>query len=411
MSYDAASFFRGISARLSAARQSCSDSGTRRRVEDDDEPQQPVAPPPLSTISSSPVQPQPATCADRAVSATIAANALGTIVSLARSSGIPTYAPAAGDGVGSARLSVHSAQVSGAFMTQVQQGPGPLKRRGSALTGNPILCAGRDVVVGTNGISSDEGGVTEDKEGGNGSNSNTVSSSGSTESEKKLPLHDFVTRRKKIKNMPTNTSPVIAKNHPSLLPPKLPLHEGKKTLILDLDETLVHSSLVQQARHHDLVLNIPVGSGATTVYVAYRPFLRQFIDAIAEHFEVVVFTASVSRYCNAVMNAVDPGGVLGPLRLYREHCSILNGAYVKDLSLLGRDLNQMVIVDNSPVTYLFQQRNAIPIPSWFEDPNDMELKRLLPIVEALARAENVYDVLDDYNAVLQLKQEQMRGGE
>ncbi|ESL05424.1 hypothetical protein TRSC58_06929 [Trypanosoma rangeli SC58] len=410
MSYDAASFFRGISARLSAARQSCSDSGTRRRVEDEGEPQQPITPPPLSAISSSPLQPQPAMCVDRATDTTVAARALGTTVSLAGSSGIPAYAPATGDGVGSAGLSVQSVQISGAFMTQVQQGPGPLRRRGLGLTGNPVLYAGRDAVVGTNGISN-ESGATEGNEGGNGNNNNTVSSSGSTESEKKLPLHDFVTRRKKIKNMPTNTSPVIAKNHPSLLPPKLPLHNGKKTLILDLDETLVHSSLTYQPRHHDLVLSIPVNNTATTVYVAYRPFLRQFIEAIAEHFEVVVFTASVSRYCNPVMDAVDPDGILGPLRLYREHCSVLNGAFVKDLSLLGRDLNQMVIVDNSPVTYLFQQRNAIPIPSWFDDPNDTELRRLLPIIEALAKAENVYDVLDDYNAVLQLKQEQMRGGE
>ncbi|RNF27702.1 nuclear lim interactor-interacting factor-like protein [Trypanosoma conorhini] len=108
------------------------------------------------------------------------------------------------------------------------------------------------------------------------------------------------------------------------------------------------------------------------------------------------------------MDAVDPEGVLGSLRLYREHCSMLNGAFVKDLSLLGRDLDKTAILDNSPVTYLFQQRNAIPIPSWFDDPNDTELKRLLPILEALAKAGNVYDVLDDYNAVLQLKQEQMR---
>jgi RNA polymerase II subunit A small phosphatase-like protein len=89
-----------------------------------------------------------------------------------------------------------------------------------------------------------------------------------------------------------------------------------------------------------------------------------------------------------------------PYRLFREHCSFTNGAYVKDLSLLGRDLHRVIIADNSPVAYLFQPRNAIPVVSWFDDPRDNELKDMIPWLHRLAEAPDVYPVLDEYRARL-----------
>ena len=57
-------------------------------------------------------------------------------------------------------------------------------------------------------------------------------------------------------------------------------------------------------------------------------------------------------------------------RLSRDHCTFYQGMYVKDLAELGRDLRDVLIIDNSPTAYLFQPDNALPIISWYDDIND-----------------------------------------
>jgi TFIIF-interacting CTD phosphatase-like protein len=57
-------------------------------------------------------------------------------------------------------------------------------------------------------------------------------------------------------------------------------------------------------------------------------------------------------------------------KLFREHCTFYNNAFVKDLTQLGRSMKDVIIVDNSPVAYLFQPENAMPAVSWYDDPND-----------------------------------------
>ncbi|KAL7701635.1 NLI interacting factor-like phosphatase [Lotmaria passim] len=243
------------------------------------------------------------------------------------------------------------------------------------------------------------------------SSSNSYSGGGMGGSRQRVHATELVERARYIRNQPKNTSPIDASAHPSLLPEPLPLVRHKKCLILDVDETLVHSSYQSNARYD---VHLPIQLDRDTqvnVYVAFRPYLRHFLDVIAPLFEIVVFTASLSTYCDPLMNSIDSAGILGGLRLFREHCSVVGTTYVKDLSLLGRNLDQVAIIDNSPIAYLFQQRNAIPITSWFDDPNDEELLRLIPVLEALAEADTVYDVLDNYNALLQLQQLQEGNGE
>lgn len=57
-------------------------------------------------------------------------------------------------------------------------------------------------------------------------------------------------------------------------------------------------------------------------------------------------------------------------RLFREHCSFINGVFVKDLSTVGRELKDSIIIDNSPTSYMLQPECALPILSWYDDPKD-----------------------------------------
>ncbi|OLL27138.1 hypothetical protein NEOLI_000434 [Neolecta irregularis DAH-3] len=177
-----------------------------------------------------------------------------------------------------------------------------------------------------------------------------------------------------------------------LLKPLEPANQGKKCLVLDLDETLVHSSfkLIHQA---DFVVPVEIEGQYHNVYVIKRPGVDAFMKKMGELYEVVVFTASLSKYADPVLDMLDIHKVVHH-RLFRESCYNHHGNYVKDLSHLGRDLREVIIIDNSPASYVFHPANAVPISSWFNDPHDTELLDIIPFLEDLTKVNDVSAVLD-----------------
>ncbi|KAM0335433.1 hypothetical protein ACHAQA_000479 [Verticillium albo-atrum] len=193
----------------------------------------------------------------------------------------------------------------------------------------------------------------------------------------------------------------------SLLPPIAPEFKGKKCLVLDLDETLVHSSFKASALHAfsdpntsltpcqilhqaDFTIPVEIEGNYHNVYVIKRPGVDQFMKRVGELYEVVVFTASVSKYGDPLLDQLDIHKVVHH-RLFRESCYNHQGNYVKDLSQVGRDLKDTIIIDNSPTSYIFHPQHAVPISSWFSDAHDNELLDLIPVLEDLAGS-NVQDV-------------------
>ncbi|GAA5823890.1 hypothetical protein JCM11251_003333 [Rhodosporidiobolus azoricus] len=168
--------------------------------------------------------------------------------------------------------------------------------------------------------------------------------------------------------------------------------KGRKCLVLDLDETLVHSSfkMVHQA---DYVVPVEIENQFHNVYVIKRPGVDGFLKAMGEIYEVVVFTASLSKYADPVLDQLDVHRVVKH-RLFRESCYNNKGNYVKDLSQLGRPMEECIIIDNSPASYVFHPNNAVPISSWFNDPHDTELTDLVPFLTDLATTDDVRAVLD-----------------
>ncbi|KAL1242175.1 CTD small phosphatase-like protein [Trichinella spiralis] len=173
-----------------------------------------------------------------------------------------------------------------------------------------------------------------------------------------------------------------------LLPPVHPSDVNKKCLIVDLDETLVHSSF-KPVKNPDFVIPVEIDGVVHQVYVLKRPYVDEFLQQISANFECILFTASLAKYADPVADLLDRWGVFRS-RLFREACVFHKGNYVKDLNRLGRDLKHVLIVDNSPASYAFHPDNAVPVQSWFDDLHDTELLDLLPLLDKLATADNVY---------------------
>ncbi len=110
------------------------------------------------------------------------------------------------------------------------------------------------------------------------------------------------------------------------------------------------------------------------------------------HYEIVMFTASLSKYAEPLYAKLDPKKITATL-LYREHCTFYNGLFVKDMARLGRNLEDVIIIDNSPTSYMFQPENSFPCISWYEDKCDRELLEMIPILEKLAYVKDVRHIL------------------
>ena len=186
---------------------------------------------------------------------------------------------------------------------------------------------------------------------------------------------------------PTNICNKLNEKDEPLLPPKEKEFENKKTLILDLDETLVHSSFTPFEKN-DIILEVDFEGIMYNIYVLVRPFAKEFIINVSKYFEVVIFTASIPKYASPLLDILDKQKNIKH-RLYREQCTFINGLYIKDLKRLNRPLKDLIIVDNSPLAYAFNEENGLPIKTWYDDYSDNELQKILPLVIFLS---NVNDV-------------------
>ena len=204
----------------------------------------------------------------------------------------------------------------------------------------------------------------------------------------------------------------------------------KKILLIDLDETLIHSDfnleyLNDKKVKYDTIIKFKdTESDFEENYEDYydmrrkklkhelfneekeykvgvfiRKGAKEFLTEVSKYFVVGIFTASVKAYADAVIDYLDPNKNLIQFRLYRDNCINVNDKiFVKDLRIIkGIDIKDIILLDNSIYSFSAQINNGILVNSFFNDKNDIELYNVLGyLLNFLVKAEDVRVVNEQF---------------
>lgn len=171
----------------------------------------------------------------------------------------------------------------------------------------------------------------------------------------------------------------------------------KPVLIIDLDETLIHATMGR--KFGDNVFTIKSRTHGNVVFsVTIRPHAHEFLETVAQHYTLVLFTAAEQTYADECIKLLDPHKTLFTLKLYKRNCLSIDKKFnIKDLRMFRNiPMNEILILDNNPVCYLLQPANAIPVTSFYFDAEDAELMKLARILSIVAPMPDKQEVLKDY---------------
>ncbi|CAG9321761.1 unnamed protein product [Blepharisma stoltei] len=157
-------------------------------------------------------------------------------------------------------------------------------------------------------------------------------------------------------------SPSSPKSEIPYLPP---MASPGYTLVIDLDETLVHYA----------------DSGPNGILLV-RPGSVEFLNEMKNYYEIVIFTAALPDYANWAIEQIDTSSAVSH-RLYRQHTNLMGPAFIKDLKCLGRDLRKTIIIDNIPDNFKNQIENGITVKSWYGELEDTFLYELIPLLKEI----------------------------
>jgi import inner membrane translocase subunit TIM50 len=162
------------------------------------------------------------------------------------------------------------------------------------------------------------------------------------------------------------------------IPPDAPC---PPTLVLDLEDTLVHATWDPKYGWR----------------YAKRPGVDRLLQDLSKYYEIVLFSPSNFGVVDPITWTLDKQGLIMH-RLYKDSTRFHQGKHVKDLSKLNRDLRKVVIVDDDPEAFQFQPENGIRIKPFrnAKDKADRSLEKLRGFLLALV----MEGVADDIPAVL-----------
>ena len=186
----------------------------------------------------------------------------------------------------------------------------------------------------------------------------------------------------------------------------------QKTLVLDLDETLIYTSF-EPSSDTDICIEIDLNVNEqlinqmknnrlnslkknckvlTKVYLSKRPYLDKFISQLSSYYEICIYSASSEKYASSILDVIDPNNIISK-KFFRDDCIYLDNSetfsYIKDLEKINKNYKDVIMVDDNASSFILQNENGIPIKSWRGDQKDIELLKLIPILKNLS---GFYDV-------------------
>ena len=178
----------------------------------------------------------------------------------------------------------------------------------------------------------------------------------------------------------------------------------KKIAIFDLDETLAHSEFKNIDKAQNIITVKPPSKKEVKIGLNIRPHLKEALDLIKKHYFIIVYTASDRSYADPVLNFIDPNNDYFQYRLYRSHCIYSKvkdddkiKLYIKDLSIFKNiDLKDMVIIDNSILSYAYHLNNGIPIVPYYKGEKDYELMFLAGYLSSIRKWKDLREANKKY---------------
>lgn len=127
-----------------------------------------------------------------------------------------------------------------------------------------------------------------------------------------------------------------------------------KTVVFDLDETLVHCNEdINLKSDFKIPIQLPNGT-FFEAGINVRPHTQSVLAELSKYCEIIVFTASHANYANKIINYLDPQSKWISYRLFRDNCILTpQGVHIKDLRVINRNLKNLVLVDNAAYSYGF----------------------------------------------------------
>ena len=170
------------------------------------------------------------------------------------------------------------------------------------------------------------------------------------------------------------------------VPPK-----GKLTLLLDLVETLIHTS--EFPPHPDIEC---FRVGEPQMFVFLRPGLTEFLQWATNQFDTFIFTYGDESYAEPIIKRIAPN-IPKDHRLYRRSCSIRGNSVFKDIRMVRDDLKRVILVDDNMAAKKFHPKNTIVIESWKGSPKDTAFAdQIIPTLTECLSVEDVRLVIHDH---------------
>ena len=163
-----------------------------------------------------------------------------------------------------------------------------------------------------------------------------------------------------------------------------------KLLILDIDETLIHSSEKQLDRIPDFKLD--------EYFVYIRPGLEEFILSCSKLFNLAIWTASSSEYAREVIKNIFPDDLQLEFVFTGERCLLKRNLDLdvieifkplKKVKRKGFSFDNILIVDDIPETFKYNYGSAILVKKYQGEDNDTELFLLLKYLEMISSEANL----------------------